>query len=316
MGDGLLLPTGGGTGGSASSGLGFGVTQNRAWDGIWLARVNRHDRGWTAEIEIPFRTLNFDPRAAAWGANFQRTVRRKNEESLWTGYGRNQGLYSLTSAGRIVGIAGASQGLGVDLKPYVIGTHTSAPGSGRASVLAGTYGGDVLYNMTPLLKATLTVNTDFAQTEVDDRQVNLTRFPLFFPEKRDFFLDGSGNFDFSREPASDFTAFFSRRIGLDARGQPQKIDYGAKLTGQTGRFDVGMMHLRTAPEADAFGEDFTVLRPKHRLLRQSYVGMIYTRRSARDVLQPVRQTVGADFELATSRFRGSQNLAFSGFYAK
>ena len=94
MGDGLLVPAAGG-GGGGSTGLGFGVTQSRAWDGIWLARVDRHERGWTAEIEIPFRTLNFDPRAAAWGANFQRTVRRKNEESLWTGYGRNQGLYNL-----------------------------------------------------------------------------------------------------------------------------------------------------------------------------------------------------------------------------
>jgi hypothetical protein len=316
MGDGLLVPAGGGGGGGAASGLGFGVTQNRAWDGIWLARVDRHERGWTAEIEIPFRTLNFDPEAAAWGANFQRTVRRKNEESLWTGYGRNQGLYNLTSAGRIVGIAGASHGLGLDVKPYVIGTHTAAPGSGRPSIIKGTYGGDLVYHVTPLLKSNLTINTDFAQTEVDDRQVNLTRFPLFFPEKRDFFLDGSGSFDFAREPSSDFTAFFSRRVGLDANGRPQKIDYGAKLTGQAGRFDLGALQVRTAPQAQAPGEDFTVLRSRRRLLRQSYAGMIYTRRAARDAVRPVRETAGADFELATSRFRGSQNLLFSGFYAK
>jgi hypothetical protein len=319
MGDGLLVPSGGGGGGGAAAstgGLGFGVTQNRAWDGIWLARVDRHERGWTAEIEIPFRTLTFDPEAAAWGANFQRTVRRKNEESLWTGYGRNQGLYNLTSAGRIVGIADASQGVGLDVKPYVIGTHTAAPGSGRPSIIKGTYGGDLLYNVTPLLKSNLTINTDFAQTEVDDRQVNLTRFPLFFPEKRDFFLDGSGSFDFSREPSSDFTAFFSRRVGLDANGRPQKIDYGAKLTGQAGRFDLGVLQVRTAPQAQAPGEDFTVMRSRRRLLRQSYVGLIYTRRSARDAVRPVRETMGADFELATSRFRGSQNLWFSGFFAK
>jgi hypothetical protein len=315
MGDGLLVPSAGG-GGGGSTGLGFGVTQSRAWDGIWLARVRRHARGWSAEVEIPFRTLNFDPEAAAWGANFQRTVRRKNEESLWTSFGRNQGLYNLASAGRIIGIHDASQGVGLDVKPYVIGTYTSAPGSGRSSVVDATGGGDLFYNLTPLLKANLTINTDFAQTEVDDRQVNLTRFPLFFPEKRDFFLDGSGSFDFSREPASDFTAFFSRRIGLDLRGRPQKIDYGAKLTGQAGRFDLGVLQVRTASEPDTLGEDFTVLRPRRRLMRQSYIGMIYTRRATRDSILPVRETIGADFELATTRFRGTQNLQFSGFYAR
>lgn len=315
MGDGLLVPAAG-SGGGGSTGLGFGVTQSRAWDGIWLARVRRHERGWTAEIEIPFRTLNFDPRASAWGANFQRTVRRKNEESLWTGHGRNQGLYNLASAGRLVGIHDASQGVGLDVKPYVIGTHTDAPGSGRPPKISATAGGDLFYNLTPQLKANLTINTDFAQTEVDDRQVNLTRFPLFFPEKRDFFLEGSGSFDFSREPSSDFTAFFSRRIGLDARGRPQKIEYGGKLTGQAGRFDLGVLQVRTAPQGDMPGEDFTVVRPRRRLMRQSYAGLMYTRRSTRDSRLPVRQTIGADFELATSRFRGSRNLQFSGFYTR
>ena len=315
MGDGLLVPAAGG-GGGGNTGLGFGVTQSRAWDGIWLARVSRHDRGWTAEIEIPFRTINFDPDAAAWGANFQRTVRRKNEESLWTGYGRNQGLYNLAGSGRLVGIDDASQGLGLDIKPYVLASYSDPPTAGRSSLLHATAGGDLFYNLTPQLKSNLTINTDFAQTEVDDRQVNLTRFPLFFPEKRDFFLEGSGSFDFSREPASDFTAFFSRRIGLDARGRPQPIDYGGKLTGQAGRFDLGVLQVRTADEGDALGEDFTVFRPRRRLMRQSYAGLIYTRRSTRDTDLPVRQTIGADFELATSRFRGSQNLQFSGFYAR
>jgi len=197
----------------------------------------------------------------------------------------------------------------------VIATHSETPGSVPSKITA-TGGGDIFYNLTPQLKSNLTINTDFAQTEVDDRQVNLTRFPLFFPEKRDFFLEGSGSFDFSREPSSDFTAFFSRRIGLDAAGRPQKIDYGGKLTGQAGRFDLGMLQVRTSSEGGTLGEDFTVIRPRRRLMRQSYAGLIYTRRSARDSLLPVRQTIGADFELATSRFRGSQNLQFSGFYAR
>jgi hypothetical protein len=305
MGDSQLVPAQGGS---------FGVGQNRAWDGIWLARVRRHDEGWTAEIQIPFRTLNFDPEADAWGANFQRTVRRKNEESFWTGWGRNQGLMNLAYAGRIEGIREVSQGVGLDVKPYVIGTAARLPNAATTNWNADA-GVDLFYNLTPQLKANLTVNTDFAQTEVDDRQVNLTRFPLLFPEKRDFFLDGAGNFDFAREP-SDFNAFFTRRIGLDQRGLPQSIDYGAKLGGAAGAFNLGMLHVRTAEENGVLGEDFTVFRPKRRFMRQSYAGLIYTRRATRDSAIPDRHSIGGDFELATTRFRGSKNLQFSGFFLK
>ncbi len=307
MGDAQLVP---------AQGASFGTTQNRAWDGIWLARVRRNDDGWSAEIEISFRTLNFNPTAEAWGANFQRTVRRKNEESFWTGWGRNQGLFNLTASGRIEGISNVSQGRGIDVKPYVIGTYTEAPSRSQSSTYEGDGGLDLFYNLTPQLKANLTINTDFAQTEVDDRQVNLTRFPLFFPEKRDFFLDGSGNFDFSREPANDITAFFTRRIGLSANGRPQKIDYGVKLGGQAGKFGLGLLQVRTGKENGVSGEDFTVVRPKRRFMRQSFAGLIYTRRSTRDSNVPLRQTFGADFELATARFRGSRNLQFSGFFMK
>ncbi len=295
---------------------GVGTQQNRAWDGIWLARVRKHDRGWTIEIEIPFRTLNFNPDADAWGANFQRTVRRKNEESMWSGWARNQGLFNLVAAGRIEGIKDVSQGVGLDIKPYLIGTRSEAAGANVDPVYKGDAGVDFFYNITPQLKTNFTINTDFAQTEVDDRQVNLTRFPLFFPEKRDFFLEGSGNFDFAREPGNELNAFFTRRIGLDANGRPQKIDYGVKMNGQAGRSDIGMLQVRTGREGNSSGEDFTVFRTKRRFMRQSYAGLMYTRRSTRQSTLPVRQTVGGDFEMATSRFRGSQNLQFSGFLVK
>jgi hypothetical protein len=291
-----------------------GTTQNRAWDGIWMARVRRHERGWTAEIEIPFRTLNFDPRQQAWGANFQRTVRRKNEESFWSSWGHNQGIYSLDTAGRIEGLSDVSQGMGLDAKPYVIGNYSQV--AGASATYDGNAGLDLLYSVTPQLKANLTINTDFAQTEVDDRQVNLTRFPLFFPEKRDFFLEGAGNFDFSSEPNNDLTAFFTRRIGINDNGQPQKIDYGAKVGGQIGDFNVGLMQVRTATEASSLGEDFFVFRPKRRIFSQSQVGFIYTRRSTRGSTVPDRHTVGVDFQLATSRFRGNRNLVVAGHYIK
>jgi len=293
-----------------------GTAQNRAWDGIWLSRVTRHERGWTAEIEIPFRSLSFDPQGVAWGLNFQRTIRRRNEESFWTGWERNQGLFNLAFAGRIEGISDVSQGSGLDIQPYVIGTYDKTTAEAGNSTYGADAGLDILYSITPQLKANLTINTDFAQTEVDDRQVNLTRFRLFFPEKRNFFLEGAGNFDFARERFNTMTAFFSRRIGLSANGTPQKIDYGTKVTGQAGGLDLGLLQVRTAAEPGVAGEDFTVFRPRRSFLAQSSVGMIYTRRATRDSDIPDRHTIGVDFQLATTQFRGSDNLQFSGFYMR
>ena len=304
MGDGLLggVPGGGGGGGGSA---------NKQWDGIWNARVRRTDRGWSAEIELPFRTFNFDAGGAGWGINFQRTVRRKNEESLWSGHLRNQGLFRMSNAGLLSGLREVDQGLGLDLKPYAVGSWSDrAAGGGQGAATAGL---DVFYNLTPALRANLTVNTDFAETEVDDRIVNLTRFSVFFPEKRAFFLEGSGAFDFSREPGNAIVPFFSRRIGLDGAGEPQKINIGAKLTGQAGRQDIGVLHVRTGREGLIAPEDFTVARLKRRVMTQSYVGAIYTRRADVDGLVDDRHTAGADFSLATSRFRGTDNLELSGF---
>jgi hypothetical protein len=300
MGDGLVLP-------------GNGTSINRSWDGIWTARVDRGDDGWSAEIEIPLRTINFDPAKSSWGINFQRTVRRKTEESLWSGWARNQGLTYMTAAGRLEGLQGLTQGLGLDLLPYVLGTSSSAPGRGDPSALQrGAVGGDIAYNLTPAMRANLSINTDFAETEVDQRQVNLTRFPLFFPEKRAFFLEGANLFDFSRETGNAVMPFFSRRIGLDSSGVPQPLDYGAKLTGQAGAFEIGALHVRTRDRGDVSSEQFTVGRVRRRFWRQSYAGAILTTRNGADTR--TRTTAGADFSLATSQFLRTQVLEVSGFY--
>ncbi len=289
---------------------------DRAWDGIWNARVRVTDTGWTIEIEIPFRTLNFDLAAPAWGINFQRTVRRKNEENLWTGHERNQGLFRMANAGLLLGLSNVTQGHGLDIKPYLASATSDAPGATPARALdTDTNAGvDLVYNLTPDLRANLTVNTDFAQTEVDQRLVNLTRFPLFFPEKRDFFLDGSTFFR-PEQMTGVVQPFVSRRIGLDENGAPQKIDLGAKLTGQVGAQDVGFLHVRTAEDGVAPGEDFSVLRVKRRVLAQSYIGTFLSRRHARGDGRPDdRLTAGLDAHLETSRFRGNSNLEVSGFF--
>jgi hypothetical protein len=308
MGDGLLPGTGGGL---------LGGNVNKDWDGIWMARVRRSETGWTVEVEIPFRTLGFDPGLPGWGANFQRTIRRKDEEVLWTGYARNEGLRRMSNAGLLAGITDVSQGFGLDVTPYIVADYTEAPGRGLPVKKDATGGVDFFYNITPQLKANLTVNTDFAETEIDQRRVNLTRFPLFFPEKREFFLDGATLFDFAREPDNSVMPFFSRRIGLDDNGRPQRIDAGIKLTGQIGLHDIGFFQARTASSPDVRGEDFTVLRAKRRFLRQSYAGVLYTRRDRRDAAaESTSHTFGADFLLATSQFRGRQNVEFSGFYVQ
>jgi uncharacterized protein DUF5916/cellulose/xylan binding protein with CBM9 domain len=297
MGDGLVLP-------------GNGISVNRSWDGIWDARVQRTSDGWTAEIEIPLRTLNFERDATSWGINFQRTVRRKTEESLWSGWARNQGLTYMAAAGRLEGLEGLTQGLGLDLLPYVLGSSAAAPGRGAPTSRQNVeFGGDIAYSLMPGLRANLSLNTDFAETEVDQRLVNLTRFPLFFPEKRTFFLEGASLFDFSRETGNAIIPFFSRRIGLDESGVPQPIDVGLKLTGQAGRFDIGALQVRTRDRDAVPGENFTVARVRRRFLRQSYVGGIFTSRS-----EDARQTAGVDVVLSTSEFLRSQVLEVSGFY--
>jgi hypothetical protein len=302
--------------------------QNRQWDGIWNEHVQRTDKGWTIEVEIPFSTLNFDPNNTSWGFNFQRTVRRKNEESLWNGWARNQGLQRLANAGLVDGLnEDVSQGLGLDLRPY--GLFTSDGADGKTSKNTGKTGFDVFYSLTPGLRANLTVNTDFAQTEVDQRLVNFTQYSLFFPEKRTFFLEGANLFDFGAVPQigglggggfarrddNSFVPFFSRRIGIDASGNPQRINYGGKMFGQIGRAEVGLLQVQTGEEEDlsAPSEDYTVLRVKRRVLRQSYFGGMYTLRNNHTPGIDALQTFGADFQVATSTFKGNRNLSGAGF---
>jgi hypothetical protein len=300
---------------------------NRAWDGVWNARVRRSEIGWTLEIELPFRTLNFNPNSDTWAINFQRTVQRKNEVSIWSGWRRNEGIWQLTSAGHVTGIRNVSQGSGLDLKPYGIYTAQASPGRGQPSTVGDANAGlDLFYNPTPLLRTVFTVNTDFAQTEVDQRQVNLTRYSLFFPEQRDFFLDGANFLDFASDEGmraqwrgfgdsdDQVLPFFSRRIGLTADATPQKIDFGTKVTGQVGAQDVGLLHVRTGEDQGFASEDFTVARVKRRLFTQSYIGGLYTRRDARTGGGEARHTAGLDLSLATSRFRGSENLELRAWY--
>ncbi|UCH62747.1 MAG: carbohydrate binding family 9 domain-containing protein [Fidelibacterota bacterium] len=290
---------------------------NKSWDGIWEARSTKGTYGWSTEVRIPFRTLNFDPSRDSWGINFSRVVVRKNEESLWNGHRRNQGIFEPVHAGRLTGLRGMSQGRGLETKPYVASGWRNMPEEADPTSFPADVGFDLTYSVTPGLRAAFTVNTDFAEVEVDERLVNLTRFPLFYPEQRDFFLEGSGVFGFSGSFGWD--PYFSRRIGLaeleeEREAIPIPITYGARLAGQAGRYELGFIQVRTDQHRTLPAEDFTVARVKRSLFRQSFIGVIYTRRATDDMADiatpPDRHMGGIDLDLSTSQFLGDKNLMF------
>jgi hypothetical protein len=311
MGDGLM--GGGGGRGGGGGGGGFGV--NKSWDGIWEARVERLPDGWSAEIRIPFGTVNFDPGSDTWGINFQRTIRRENEEILWRGWRRNQGIFNPVFAGRLTGLQGLSQGIGLEVKPYATQSWREVAGDEDPTTFPGDVGGDVTYSITPGLRAAASYNTDFAEVEVDQRRVNLTRFPLRFPEQRDFFLEGSSVYTFA--PRSGPTPYFSRRIGLEG-GQAIPIDYAARLGGQAGALELGFLHVGTGSVGDVEGERFSVARVKRRLFEQSSLGAIYTHRttgSGADGIAPAdRHTAGMDLDFKTAHFLGDNNFEMEAFW--
>lgn len=318
MGDGILTGGGGGGGGGFRGGGG------KAWDGIWEARTAMRPDGWSAEIRIPFRTLNFNPELESWGINFQRTIRRRNEEILWRGYRRNEGLFRPVYAGRLTGLRNLSQGLGLEARPSAVANWRNVPDNTDPTTFPRDLSLDVNYSVTSSLRASASINTDFAELESDQRRVNLTRFPQRFPERRDFFLEGSGVFTFA--PRSGPSPFFSRRIGLRS-GQQIPIQYGTRLTGQAGKFELGFYQIGTGAhswfdESDGANigvprESFTVARAKRRILEQSAVGFIYTRRAAsRDstgYAPETGHTAGLDFEFATRHFMGNNRFEMEAF---
>ena len=227
----------------------FGVNgMNRAWDGIWNARVHHSEIGWTIEIEIPFRTLNFDPDQRHLGhqlpAHGPAQERRQHLDGMGAQPGSGAHDQRRARHGHHRGHARASGSTSSRTASSPRIAHRCAPGGWDPDPDAGI---DFFYNPTPGLRANLTINTDFAQTEVDQRQVNLTRFSLFFPERRDFFLDGATFFDFASNNigGEQVQPYFSRRIGLSEAATPQRIDYGTKFNGQVGAQDVGFLHVRT-----------------------------------------------------------------------
>jgi len=256
------------------SGGGFNIN----WDGTWRVATAVTSEGWSAEFAIPFRTLRFpDARAQRWGFNVQRNIRRRNETGFWAGLPRQYNLNRLSMAGDLTGLD-IPQPRNLKIFPYVLALARDAMGAER-TIGKGDAGLDLKYSVTPSLTLDLTVNTDFAQVEVDEQQINLDRFTLFFPEKRPFFLENAGLF--SVGSAGEAEIFFSRSIGIGPRGEPIPILGGARLSGRLGGATIGLLNMQTDRVTNvAAATNFTVGRIRRDLPNRSAVGAIFANRQA------------------------------------
>ncbi len=283
---------------------------NLDWDAIWIVKTKRSDEGWSAEFAIPFKSLSFPAGQTVWGFNISRVVQRTLEEVRWTGARFQTQFFQVSEAGEITGLEGLEQGVGLDVRPFIAQRWLHAGETGN-DVVRGKPGLDLVYNVTPSLRLSTTVNTDFGETEVDARQINLTRFSIFFPEKRSFFLQDAGVFNFATtgvdqpggvpSTGAEIFPFFSRRIGL-LGGQEVPIDYGVKLTGKAGRTEIGVLNVRTRNGVGVDDSDMFVGRVRQNFWEQSYVGALVTAGAQANLDSAA--TMGLDMRLATSDFLG------------
>ncbi|MBI2515592.1 MAG: carbohydrate binding family 9 domain-containing protein [Opitutae bacterium] len=294
---------------TAAGGKHDGLIQNKTepndqWDALWIGKVSRDAGGWSAEFAIPLKTLSFDPANDTWGFNVARAVRRKQEAVRWSGFFRNKNTLSLPDLGELRGLHGLKQGRGIDLKPFASLTRHSAPETDehRYDFKPGL---DLVWHVTPSLAATLTLNTDFADAEVDERKVNLGRFSLFFPEKRGFFTQDASLFAFGGLQ-QDNLPFFSRRIGLAEDGTKVDVLGGAKLTGRAGPWTIGVLDTQIDRHAGINGKNLLVGRIARQVLDESSAGLIFTHGEPR--LNGSASLVGADFNYVNSHIAGTKVL--------
>lgn len=265
------------------------------WDGVWTSEARIGTKGWTATVEIPFTTLNFTKsQNVVWGLNFKRFIRRKNEEDLWSAYRRIFGITRVSQAGELRGITDIGSGRLFIVKPYGLATYDKQTGQNPRFPLTG--GLDIKYGIRSNLVLNVTGNTDFADTEVDLEPFNLTPFKVFIPEKRQFFLENAGVFNF--DIGDQDQLFFSRQIGIDpVTGQQVPINGGAKLTGSLGRLELGVMDVDTRSSGPNPYANYSVVRLKESLWGGSYIGLMGIDKRSGDVQDSFNQTGGVDTRL-------------------
>ncbi|MEW6322818.1 MAG: DUF5916 domain-containing protein [Acidobacteriota bacterium] len=296
-----------------------GRENNSNWDGVWDVQTRIVEDGWYAEIRIPFRTLKFKAEdVQTWGVNFQRRLRRLNENSYWSPIQRIHQLTRVSMAGTLEGLQGLRPGANLRVKPYALSSLSQV--AGRANAGDADAGFDVKYGVTSGLTWDFTVNTDFSQVEADEQQINLTRFSLFFPEKREFFLENSGVFQFGagnqrgggggggggggrQNPSQDMILFFSRRIGLSTDGTAIPILGGSRITGRAGGFSIGAMNIQQRELGANPSTNFTALRVRRDVFANSDIGLMVLNKDAAGA--HFNRAVGAD---ANFRFLGDLTM--------
>lgn len=288
------------------------------WDGVWTSNARITGQGWTATIEIPFSTLNFlQSRDVVWGINFKRFIRYKNEEDLWSAWHRSFGISKISQAGELHGITDIGSGRLLIVKPYAVAGFSHLPPDaaqfglrpGTSAIYTG--GMDVKLGIRSNLVANLTANTDFADADVDAQQFNLSPYKLFFPEKRQFFLENAGVFNFPLGGDSDLL-FFSRQIGIDpVTGQQVPIAGGAKVTGSIAGFDVGAMDVDTRSSGPNPYANYAVLRIKRSLPGGSYIGAMGIDKRSGNPLDRSNEAGGVDTRIVLTK-----NLVIGGFAAQ
>ena len=294
---------------------------NRSWEGIVDVKTTQHEHGWTAEVAIPFTTLRFNAIEGeqTWGVNFSRRIRNRSEDSNWAALPRQFRVYKMSLAGTLTGLRDLKQGRNLWIKPYARAAVAETGGADAETDFEG--GLDLKWGITPQMTLDVTALTDFSQVEVDAQQINLTRFSLFFPEQRDFFLENDGVFNFADvrvrnyrtgSGPQNFKLFHSRRIGLSSGRQPLPIAAGMRLTGRAGDFDVGLLNMQTRSDPLRAAENFSVIRLKRNVLTSSDVGVMFTTRAGTsgDLDGTSNQTVGVD-----GNFRLFNNLLVNPYFA-
>ncbi len=302
--------------GGRSEGLSTsGESVSLNWDGIWDAKSRIQPDGWSAEMKIPFKTISFKPGLPSWGINVERYIARKQETDRLSGTTRNSFFYNPMEATALEGIGGVKQGRGLTFRPYGLASVDKDSVAGTAAVGKLDGGFDIYKNFTPNLKGAFSYNTDFAETEVDDRRINLTRFPLYFPEKRTFFLEGSEIFNFGGG-GENFIPFFSRRIGLFGESQIP-VAFGGKFFGKVGNTNLAILDVQTRAYTDESlslslpTENFFAARVSQNVLAESKVGFIFTNGSPTGEKNSL---AGFDLTYKTSRLLGNQNFLAGGWY--
>ncbi len=284
-------------------------SSNINWNGVWDAKTQNTEEGWFAEIYIPFNTLQFRKDSVqTWDINFERNIRYKNEQVLWQGWNRNYELENLAQAGTLSGLNKIGYAKRFELKPYGLGNFNN--NINEKFSFTGKLGGDLNIILSPTLKLNLTANTDFAQVEADRIAVNLSRFNLFYPEKREFFLDGYQNFQFSLGNSNE--VFYTRRIGLE-NFKSVPIIAGARLFGKIGGNNIGVLNIQTGSKENISPTNNTVVRYKRDIGSQSYIGGIFTNKSNAKVSN---QVAGIDGLYSISNFLKNKNLLVGALLAQ